>query len=238
MAATIHKQLWPTGRSITYRWEPNEALSVQEGDQWRPATDDEKRAVRIEEIAERLQNRDIYCCDSSLVDDCLKLAGEHHGDFFREWEMENVSNLRTDPDNWGLEKCREWLEDNGHDLPDPNPWAMDRAAMIEYLHPDWEGESETTATYDDERIRADVIREANDDDEYTDAWRDAVRDNAEEAEIYEWWRVSKHLAKELDAIGECVLDNAYGTWWGRCTTGQSMMMDGVLQQVAARMLDR
>lgn len=70
-----------------------------------------------------------------------------------------------------------------------------------------------------------------DDDE--DALKDAVRDNAEAAEVYEWWRVDDWLAGQLKKIGEPVLDNDCGYWWGRTCTGQAMIMDGTLQNVAA-----
>jgi hypothetical protein len=65
-------------------------------------------------------------------------------------------------------------------------------------------------------------------------WRDAVRENADAAEPYEWWRVTGWLCRELSDIGEVVIDNSYGYWWGRCTTGQALIMDGVLQKIAAK----
>jgi hypothetical protein len=49
-------------------------------------------------------------------------------------------------------------------------------------------------------------------------------------EIYEWWRVTDGLAPWLAEIGECILDNSYGYWWGRQATGQQMIMDGTLQR--------
>lgn len=68
-------------------------------------------------------------------------------------------------------------------------------------------------------------------------WREAVSDNAEDAEVMEWWRVSKWFAEKLEAEGEVILSNAYGHWWGRQGTGQSVMMDGTIQAVAARLVD-
>ena len=53
----------------------------------------------------------------------------------------------------------------------------------------------------------------------------------EPQEIFEWWLVSQWLADNLKAIGEPVLDNDYGTWWGRTVTGQSMELDGTLQSL-------
>jgi hypothetical protein len=72
----------------------------------------------------------------------------------------------------------------------------------------------------------------NDNDD-VDAWRDAVRDNAEPAEVFEWWLVSSWLCDQLKKIGETVIDNGQGRWWGRTCTGQGFIMDGILQRVAA-----
>lgn len=55
----------------------------------------------------------------------------------------------------------------------------------------------------------------------------------EPQEIFEWWLVTSWLSKELMAKGEPVLDNDYGTWWGRTYTGQSITMDRVIQEIAS-----
>jgi hypothetical protein len=56
--------------------------------------------------------------------------------------------------------------------------------------------------------------------------------------VFEWWRVDPWLCKRLAAIGEVTLDNAYGEWWGRTCTGQSLIMDGTLQRIAANHVGR
>lgn len=53
-----------------------------------------------------------------------------------------------------------------------------------------------------------------------------------EIEIYEWYRVSQWLAEKLIAQGESVLSNNYGYWWGRTCTGQSIILDGTIQEIA------
>ncbi len=69
-------------------------------------------------------------------------------------------------------------------------------------------------------------------DNDADNLRDLVTEHTEAAEIMEWWAVTEWLADQLKGIGEPVLDNAYGYWWGRTCTGQAMKMDGTLQQIA------
>ena len=53
----------------------------------------------------------------------------------------------------------------------------------------------------------------------------------EPQEIFEWWLVSPWLGKKLMVEGEPVLENKYGMWWGRTTTGQAISMDYIMQKV-------
>lgn len=50
--------------------------------------------------------------------------------------------------------------------------------------------------------------------------------------IYEWYAVSDWLGKKLSQYGEVVID-AYGKrYWGRQGTGQSIILDSVIEQIA------
>lgn len=52
-------------------------------------------------------------------------------------------------------------------------------------------------------------------------------------EVYEHWIVSNWLANKLTAKGEkCDKDFAGLVVWARCTTGQSIACDGVMQEIA------
>lgn len=51
-------------------------------------------------------------------------------------------------------------------------------------------------------------------------------------EIYEHWVVSDYLAARLEERGEVVARDFFGlTVWGRATTGQSILLDGVIQDI-------
>lgn len=50
-------------------------------------------------------------------------------------------------------------------------------------------------------------------------------------EIFEWWLVSKWLGRKLLMEGEPLIDNGYGTWWGRTTTGQAISLDYVINSI-------
>jgi hypothetical protein len=50
-------------------------------------------------------------------------------------------------------------------------------------------------------------------------------------EIYEWWGVTPYLAQRLSGIGQPILDNDFGTWWGRTCTGQAIYIDHVIARL-------
>lgn len=55
--------------------------------------------------------------------------------------------------------------------------------------------------------------------------------------VYEWWAVTSWLAGRLVALGCPVIDSGFGYWWGRTTTGQHILMDGILQRIASKEWD-
>jgi hypothetical protein len=181
----------------------------------------------VEEIAQNLLNNEIYCCDSSLVDDMLKLEGSG-------FSIDDIQGVYADPSDWTVDQCRDYLNDYGIRKQPDDPRDLDRETCVELL------ESVGIECRDEETVETlRVAVESNIDDETLDGlddWRDAVRDNAEPREIYEWWRVSKWLAEKLHEIDQPTLENDYGYWWGRTCTGQAILMDRTLQDVARNIL--
>ena len=122
-----------------------------------------------------------------------------------------------------------------HDLPDrlSDEWQLE---SVTNLYPDpseWDA-AQCLAWLDEHISASDIEWHYRDDPEYwASALQALVEDHAEPAEIYEWWAVNDWLAEKLEEIGEPVLSNSYGHWWGRTCTGQAMIMDGTLQRVAA-----
>jgi hypothetical protein len=53
----------------------------------------------------------------------------------------------------------------------------------------------------------------------------------EPQEIYEWWAVTPYLAERLSEVGQPILDNDFGKWWGRTCTGQAIYADGVIARL-------
>ena len=56
--------------------------------------------------------------------------------------------------------------------------------------------------------------------------QEEIRQRIEPQEIYEWWNITNSSVKDdLLDIGEPIIDNNYGMWWGRTCTGQSILLD-------------
>lgn len=72
-------------------------------------------------------------------------------------------------------------------------------------------------------------------DDYDEAFENAYDTgdpDAEYPEVYEWYAVSPLLAERLKARHEIVIVSKDKTLWGRQTTGQSVILDYVIQQIA------
>jgi len=72
-----------------------------------------------------------------------------------------------------------------------------------------------------------------------EAYQDCVYENDLEydyIEAYEHWIVSDYLAKKLEEQGEMVTYDLFGlTVWGRCTTGQAILLDYVISRICEDM---
>lgn len=55
------------------------------------------------------------------------------------------------------------------------------------------------------------------------------------AEIFEWWAVSDFLYIQLKAQGYPVVDTGSCYVWGRTTTGQAILLDGVISRICSGM---
>lgn len=73
--------------------------------------------------------------------------------------------------------------------------------------------------------------------QYEEQFEDAVIEleslEAESQEIFEWWIVSNYLIEKLAALGHPVLKHE--NIWGRCTTGQAILLDYAISQICAEM---
>ena len=66
--------------------------------------------------------------------------------------------------------------------------------------------------------------------------RDVLQEEQDEPqEIYEWWLVDNYLFNKLKDRGQPIIDNEYGQYWGRCTTGQAILLDNVITEICHEM---
>ena len=56
-------------------------------------------------------------------------------------------------------------------------------------------------------------------------------DTTDTREIFEWWVCSDWLIEKLRDLGQPILSNDYGEWWGRCCTGQAIKLDTVIDRI-------
>lgn len=234
-------QTWPGGASYTYRGDihgPAEQRSLRSaywrGDDadnpWREGTAEEWRAIKVSTLAQIYADRDVLACQSSLIDDLIKAE-------FEGFQTDDIEGLYPNVAEWDADKCRAWLDDRGIAQPEkPTIECEDCDGSGQVDHPSAEGETVTCDTCSGPGEVPDP--DADEDDSrhgYLTELRQAVQDaDPEPAEVYEWWLVSSWLCDQLRLIGEVVIDNGQGHWWGRTCTGQGFIMDGTLQEIAAR----
>lgn len=171
---------------------------------------------KIQEVADNLFKNEVYVCVSSWAEESFK----------RElFSYDDIENFYSYPE-WSGKVCGEdlYFEGGSDDL---------RNEFLEKLD---EIEADSQSLFDDGKISS-ATHDRN--CESVSAAKDEVNDlETEPQEIYEWWIVSRFLAKDLVNQGAPILDNDYGVFWGRTTTGQSISMDGVIHQIAKNLIER
>lgn len=161
------------------------------------------------ELAQRLVQREIYFSAQNTVA------------FIQEKEPESWYEAQQE----AMQKDTEELFDY---LVSELSWEKLHEELLdcigeELLYEDYNQEEDRMEYVKDqcERYHSDVLQE--------------IQDNAGLCqEIYEYWFVSTWLAEKLKAYGEAVIDHDALDMlvWGRCTTGQSIALDYVIQEIA------
>lgn len=88
--------------------------------------------------------------------------------------------------------------------------------------------AETTDDEDETVYRCEDCGREYSEDEYDDL-------DKEPTEIYEWWAVSEFLAQKLLSHGESVIEGPLCWYWGRGTSGQAILLDGVISRICEEM---
>lgn len=172
---------------------------------------------QADEVVERLVRNNVHLCQSSLVDELMRAE-------FDGFSQDDLQGVYIDPDDWSTETIYEFADDNGIELDD-DPRKLSRVELLEIHY----GKEDTEKT--DDELREDIECDQE------NAWKDQIREWSSDnpAEPLEWWLVDSWLAGQLSEMGEVILDNDYGTWWGRCCTGQSISLDSTFYRLADRL---
>lgn len=62
-------------------------------------------------------------------------------------------------------------------------------------------------------------------------WLQYDEETDSDKEVFEWWIVSRWLAKKFEAMDEVLVKSGNLYFWGRQTTGQLIEMDWAINQV-------
>lgn len=208
--------------------------------------------------------REVIQCVSGLVSDLLALTADISRDVAQSisFSYDELLDLQCRPDyeeagrdhinNMDRDQLLEALEaadveDARSDEEKAAAIAAARQAALEEVqkkHPILELEDIDDDDIDlifpgvsDETLRQLLIAAIEADTD--DAWQVFVQEHdlePDDIEVYEHWIVSDWLGRRLREKGEIVGEIANLTIWGRCTTGQMISMDGVIQQIHAELV--
>lgn len=164
-------------------------------------------------------SREFLCCDTILIWDCLTKG------VMSKMKINNYPQ----PEQWTAKQCEEWCNNSGIDFR-TDCKEYDRCELMLWLNDVIEyGGSEIG----DDVLRRILLLRLDDTNGYGHKlWQSIVTSHT--PEIYEWWAVEESLADDLAEMGHMVLENNYGSWWGRQCTGMEILVDGTLQAVARK----
>lgn len=204
----------------------------------------EHNTTENQEIKRQFVNREIHACISNIINIGFEEAGENFINFdeFTNLYCYNVelkttgfygelSETERGTETLELEARKEAAEDRRDDLEAKRDDLDDEADEIEFNQYDTDAPEKIRR-----KIRAydkaiEALEKLIDDiDEDLDTLENA---DPEMQEIYEYWLVSGYLADKLDALGHPIEPDYH--IWGRCTTGQAILLDYAIGKICADM---
>jgi hypothetical protein len=162
-------------------------------------------------------HREFISHDTTLIRACLEKG------VMQEAHIRNYPQPKT----WSIDECRTYCLENKNDFVS-SVASMEPEILWLWLH--------RVIQFGLQEIPVDVLRKilhglaTGDSEASIGLWRDIV--HFMKPDIYEWWGINESLAEDFIQRREFVLMNEYGCWWGRTATGQHILMDGSLQQIA------
>lgn len=174
-----------------------------------------------QDIKSRFVEQHVFCNVNTLVEYCLSKGYE---DSESPVNFDEIENLYTFPE-WSKKVLDENLFFEGGTQEDKDNF-LEEFERIENESKDLLNSEEISEETHDRNVE--LIQQAK--EEFEEA-----TEESEPQEIFEWWAVSDFLFAKLMELGHPVVDTRSCKVWGRCTTGQAILLDYAITKICAEM---
>lgn len=158
-----------------------------------------------QEIKGKFISQHVFCNVNSLVE--FSISKSIEGDQNAPIQFEDVENLYTYPELIG----KHVNFDGGTE--DERETEIQRLMELSTL--------DSTTPLQVEEIEADIEELKNLDTQAQD--------------VFEWWAISDYFMRQLRERGYVVYTDSYYNYWGRTTTGQAILLDGIVSRICSDM---
>lgn len=161
--------------------------------------------AKLQRLCEEYVQRNVYCCQTALVEQFLKT--------FSFDNIKNLDHLCVENEN-GEEHCfiQDQMDQELVRVGDAISQAEEAVRFLEAQDKDV-----SHAHTDLENLKEYNLRL------HTTDW--------ETREVLEWWVVSRAMEAALTKLGHVFLVNEFGTWWGRTISGQAISIDCDIRKI-------
>jgi len=156
-------------------------------------------------IKSQFVDKHIFACMTTLVEYVLAKSYEDPDAPFSNEEIENAAYFK---DENGMEYSQD-EKDEQLDL-----WQEELDGIKVLLELDEENEEYLQV---EESLEDKIHNLETADEQYS--------------EIYEWWLCSHWLSKRLEEYSQVIIRDGSNSYWGRCTTGQAILLDLVISRI-------
>jgi len=174
-----------------------------------------------QDIKGKFIGQHVYCNVNSLVEYCLNKGFE---DRESPVNFDDLENFYSYPE-WSKKVLDENLYFEGGSEDDKETFAEIFDGLIQESETLLSNEEISESTHE---RNVSIVEQAR--EEFQNATEDS-----EPAEVYEWWAVSSYLFGKLKEQGQVVIDAGSCYVWGRQTTGQAILLDGIISRICSSM---